>query len=64
MAEFKVIIPDRKYLPINKIIYADQVSYVPSLSPKTETNQEEDVGPLKLVLKSDNLKLNQMYMLR
>ncbi|KAI8125171.1 CD109 antigen [Lucilia cuprina] len=66
MALFKVTIPTVGYYYNVRLTYADQTKYLPSLSGKNKDDKvkdnkdgEEDVGPLKLVKKTDNLKLDQ-----
>ncbi|XP_023305796.2 CD109 antigen-like isoform X4 [Lucilia cuprina] len=66
MALFKVTIPTVGYYYNVRLTYADQTKYLPSLSGKNKDDKvkdnkdgEEDVGPLKLVKKTDDLKLDQ-----
>ncbi|KAM7352888.1 thioester-containing protein 2 isoform 4-T4 [Cochliomyia hominivorax] len=70
MAVFKVTLPNTGYYPQVKVIYADQTRHLPSLTGKEEEEKkdekkadedktEEDVGPLKLVKKTEKPQLDQ-----
>ncbi|XP_065357540.1 CD109 antigen-like isoform X6 [Calliphora vicina] len=69
MAVFKVTIPSVGYYYNVKLTYADQMKYLPSLTGKEKDENddkdievkdgEEDVGPLKLVKKTEKLQLDQ-----
>lgn len=55
MAVFKVTIPSGGYFSNNRIEYANKVLHLPFINEKQETNTkiDENIGPLKLVLKTE-----------